>query len=215
MRRPLPARTFPAARCAGRAARSALALLAACVLAACEGLPVVPADIQASRPGVGTVVGAKGPLSPAQSRAVVERASRAASDAGGSSDIVSRHLAVEAEVTGTPLTAGNAVTLLQDGPATYAAMFAAIDSARDHINVETYIFDNDETGQRFATALLAKQAQGETEKAVGDSKKAVRAATLTATSTALTVALSLVPMTSNAVTAMPMNTAGRLMTPPA
>src|SRR5512137_1837661 len=42
---------------------------------------------------------------------------------------------------------------------------------------------------------------------------AASAATLTTTSTALTVALSLVPTTSSAVTATEMNTAGRLIRP--
>jgi cardiolipin synthase len=52
------------------------------------------------------------------------------------------------------------VALLQDGNATYDAMFAAIRDARDHINLETYIFEADETGQRFSDALIAKQRQG-------------------------------------------------------
>ena len=39
-------------------------------------------------------------------------------------------------------------------------MFDAIASARDSINMETYILEGDSTGQRFADALLAKQAQG-------------------------------------------------------
>jgi cardiolipin synthase A/B len=33
-------------------------------------------------------------------------------------------------------------------------------AARDHINMETYILDDDEVGQRFAQALIAKQRQG-------------------------------------------------------
>ncbi len=44
---------------------------------------------------------------------------------------------------------------------------------------------------------------------------AVRARTLMTTSTAFTVALSLVPITSNQVTASAMITAGKLMMPPA
>ena len=39
-------------------------------------------------------------------------------------------------------------------------MFAAIAQARDHINMETYILEDDEVGQRFAEALLARQAAG-------------------------------------------------------
>ena len=41
-------------------------------------------------------------------------------------DILERHTAVVESVTESPLTKGNKVTLLIDGPATYAAMFEAI-----------------------------------------------------------------------------------------
>ena len=50
--------------------------------------------------------------------------------------------------------------LLQDGPATYRAMLAAMGNAKDHINLETYIIEDDETGRRFADLLLEKQAKG-------------------------------------------------------
>jgi cardiolipin synthase len=39
-------------------------------------------------------------------------------------------------------------------------MLAAIGAARDHVNMETYILDDDEVGQRFAQALIDKQRQG-------------------------------------------------------
>ena len=39
-------------------------------------------------------------------------------------------------------------------------MLAAIEAARDHINMETYILEDDEVGQRFAEVLIAKQQQG-------------------------------------------------------
>ena len=39
-------------------------------------------------------------------------------------------------------------------------MFAAIEAAKDHINLETYILEDDEVGQRFAQALISKQQQG-------------------------------------------------------
>ena len=39
-------------------------------------------------------------------------------------------------------------------------MFAAIKAARDHINMETYILEDDEVGQLFADALIEKQRQG-------------------------------------------------------
>src|SRR5205085_5299090 len=79
----------------------------------------------------------------------------------GASDVLGKHLAYEQAVNaGSPLVLGNKLTLLQNGPATYAAMFAAIRQARDHINLETYIFDDDEAGQQFSDLLLERQAAG-------------------------------------------------------
>ena len=75
-------------------------------------------------------------------------------------DILERHTAVVESVTESPLTKGNKVTLLADGQATYAAMFKAIQNAKDHINLESYIIEDDETGRKFADLLLQKQAEG-------------------------------------------------------
>ena len=75
-------------------------------------------------------------------------------------DILQRHNVVLESVSGSPLTKGNKVTLLVDGQATYAAMFKAIENARNHINLETFIIEDDETGRRFADLLLKKQAEG-------------------------------------------------------
>ena len=59
-----------------------------------------------------------------------------------------------------PLIGGNRVQLLQDGPGTYAAMFEAIDAARDHINLESYIFEADGPGEDFARRLIARAQAG-------------------------------------------------------
>jgi cardiolipin synthase len=59
-----------------------------------------------------------------------------------------------------PLVGGNRVELLIDGPATYAAMFDAIDAARDHINIESYIVEADGPGEALAQRLLAKCREG-------------------------------------------------------
>ena len=77
-------------------------------------------------------------------------------------DLLERHTAVVESVTESPLTKGNKVTLLVDGPATYAAMFKAVRNARDHINLETFTMEDieDKTGQKFADLLLQKQAEG-------------------------------------------------------
>ena len=46
-----------------------------------------------------------------------------------------------------------------DGPATFASMSKAISEAQDHVNIETFIFDDDEVGQHFADLLIRKQAE--------------------------------------------------------
>jgi len=134
---------------------AALVLCLAC-LTACSSLPKIVPDL-VRRPGPPVQLeGVRGPLSAAQSRAILRRLESRSADTG----IFERHLAVEESIVGSPLTTGNEVLLLQDGPATYQAMFAAIDAAVDHINMETYILDDDAVGQRFAQALIAKQQQG-------------------------------------------------------
>ena len=61
---------------------------------------------------------------------------------------------------GVPLVRGNRTRLLLDGPSTYAAMLAAVEKARHHIHIETYIFSDDEVGERFAAALVRKRREG-------------------------------------------------------
>lgn len=78
----------------------------------------------------------------------------------GRTDILDRHIALEESIVGRPLVTGNKVVLLKDGSETYAAMFAAIRQARDHVNLETYIIDDDEIGHRFADLLIEKQRTG-------------------------------------------------------
>ena len=125
-------------------------------LSACSSLPTIVPDLaRQARPPV-QLEGTRGPLSAARSRAVLDSlASR-----GQATSIFDRHLALEEAIVGSPLTTGNEVRLLQNGPATYQAMFAAIAAARDHINMETYILEDDEVGERFAQALIAKQNEG-------------------------------------------------------
>ena len=135
---------------------TAPALGLALALGACSSLPTIAPDLQRQARAPVQLEGARGPLSVAQSKAAIDRLQRS----GQPIDLFDRHLAVEEAIVGSPLTTGNEVRLLQDGPATYQAMIAAIHAAQDHINMETYILEDDEVGQRFAEALLAKQAQG-------------------------------------------------------
>ncbi len=134
-------------------------LLAAGLIAAltgCSALPTIVPDM-ARRPAPAVQLeGARGPLTASQSKAVISRLQ----SRGKETNIFDRHLALEEAIVGSPLMTGNKVVLLQDGPATYQVMFAAISNAKDHINLETYIFEDDEVGNRFADALIEKQAQG-------------------------------------------------------
>jgi cardiolipin synthase A/B len=122
----------------------------------CSSLPTIVPDL--ARPAISSmaVEGVRGPLSAQQSRIILERLRRDGKDL----DVLDRHLALEEAVVGRPLSIGNQVTLLEDGPTTYQAMYAAIIDAKDHINMETYVMDDDEVGQRFAQALIEKQQQG-------------------------------------------------------
>lgn len=76
------------------------------------------------------------------------------------SDIVERQTLALQAVSGRPLVSGNRVDLLVDGPATYEAMLKAIGAAKHNINFETFIFEDDDVGRRFAEALLKKRAEG-------------------------------------------------------
>jgi len=131
-------------------------LLGGVAFAGCSSLPTIVPDLARPAGPAVQLESARGPLSPAQSKAVLDRLSAS----GQPTNIFDRHLALEEAIVGSPLTTGNQVTLLRDGPATYDAMLTAIAAARDHINMETYILEDDEIGQRFARALIDKQRQG-------------------------------------------------------
>lgn len=97
-----------------------------------------------------------GPISTRTSSALMAELKRKSGDL----DILERQAALEQAIVGEPLVVGNKVTLLLDGPATYEAMFNAIRRARHTINVETYIIDDGEVGQKFADLLLERRAAG-------------------------------------------------------
>jgi cardiolipin synthase A/B len=134
-------------------------------LACCSSLPTIVPDLSHRARAPVPLSGAHGPLTPERSQAVLDALARRSP----ATDIFTRHLALEEELVGSPLTVGNEVLLLQDGPATYRAMLAAIQAAQDHIHMETYILDDDEVGQRFADALLAKRRQGVQVRLIRDS----------------------------------------------
>ena len=56
--------------------------------------------------------------------------------------------------------AGNRLTLLKNGAEYFPALEAAFDQAREHIHLETYIYRDDEAGQRIAQALMRAARRG-------------------------------------------------------
>lgn len=102
------------------------------------------------------IVSSKGVLSPEKSKIIMDRLKRS----GDPTNVLERHSTVVESVTDSPLTKGNKITLLADGLATYTAMFKIIQNARDHINLESYIIEDDETGRKFVDLLLKKHAEG-------------------------------------------------------
>ncbi|MDY6945148.1 MAG: cardiolipin synthase [Pseudomonadota bacterium] len=59
-----------------------------------------------------------------------------------------------------PLTTGNSVGVLIDGPNTYAAIEAELKAARHHIHLETFIYGADDVGRRFGELLAQKRKEG-------------------------------------------------------
>jgi cardiolipin synthase len=122
----------------------------------CASLPETSALIAWHSDQAAKFESARGPVSSRRSAAIVAQLKRKSGDL----DILDKQIALEQATSDSPLTLGNKVTLLQDGTATYAAMFATIALAQDHINLESYIIEDDAIGHEFATLLLQTQARG-------------------------------------------------------
>lgn len=156
----IPARVTPGARpgrhTAMRLFANIQAFLVCVALSACASLPDIrdlSTSLQPAR--TATIETQNGKLSTAKAESLLRQRLRSARK----TDLTAL-AALEEAATGAPLIAGNKTTLLFDGPATIAAMTSAIERATDHINFETYIFDEDEVGLKFADLLIAKQRAG-------------------------------------------------------
>jgi cardiolipin synthase A/B len=126
-------------------------------LAACAGVPQIDEAATTGDGQLPRIVGASGPLTARQSKALLDRLVAE----GKASDLLERHLAVEQSVAETPLVAGNQVRLLENGPATFRALFAAIRGAKRHLNLEYFILQDIESdGQHLGDLLVEKRSQG-------------------------------------------------------
>jgi cardiolipin synthase len=125
-------------------------------LSACASFRPLPAPPVAEEvPDLETlsVIGPSGQLDRVARERMTQRLSRFGDD-----NLLERHLATMQAVSDAPLITGNSVKLLVDGPRAYAAMFAAIAGAKQHINIEMYIFDEAHSGEQALTDLLVKRA---------------------------------------------------------
>jgi cardiolipin synthase len=124
-------------------------------VAACASLPDVRyLNTSLTPQDTPTIESARGDLSKQKAESLLAQRLRSAK-----ADIPDL-AALEEAATGSPLIAGNKLTLLNDGPQTIAAMIAAIKTATDSINLETYIFDQGVLGDEFSDLLIQKQKDG-------------------------------------------------------
>jgi cardiolipin synthase A/B len=79
----------------------------------------------------------------------------------GEADTLQRHYGIQNALDGGSLVFGNQTTLLRDGAQAFPAMFQAMEQARDHINLEYFIFEDVEwNGQQLSDLLVGKLSQG-------------------------------------------------------
>ncbi|ANO53351.1 hypothetical protein BA177_17285 [Woeseia oceani] len=123
------------------------------------------ARIPVSTTATPTIVNEEGVMSTDQAEKVVQTIVKDSPDPTAAAESIS----MLTSLSETPLYKGNKATLLVDGPRTYAAMLEAIAAARESINIETYIFADDEVGQRFADALIERSRAGVTVRLIYDS----------------------------------------------
>jgi cardiolipin synthase len=136
-----------------------LAFLCLVTVSGCASLPNVQKmmDHELSSADQPTkILGPKGELSPKTSSAMIKRLEGQVD----ATELLEHVVQLMQSVSGGLLVAGNKATLLIDGEATYASMFEAIANANDHINFETFIFEDDEVGKQFSDLLIRKSAEG-------------------------------------------------------
>jgi cardiolipin synthase A/B len=80
-----------------------------------------------------------------------------------------RHAKILEVVNGAQASPGNHSRILIDGPQTWQAIFDAIATARDHIHIESYIFENLEFGQRLSDLLAERRRAGVSVRIIYDS----------------------------------------------
>jgi cardiolipin synthase A/B len=137
--------------------RNQAAVILFVTLAACASVKQVDQNSISVPQLAAPIIGARGPLTIGQSKALLQRIGTGP----GEADILKRHLAIEEAIAESPLIAGNATRLLTDGGETFPAMFSAIKQARQSINLEYYIFEDIKSGgESLGDLLIEKRQEG-------------------------------------------------------
>lgn len=136
-----------------------LLLLVSQIVPGCSSLPDFGHILQREKASVTATPGIKdhlGALTPEISRAIFAELALKVSG----TDILTRQTRLLELLSDQPLIAGNSATLLTDRAETFRAMLKETETAADHINFETFTFEDDLVGKRFSTLLQQKHASG-------------------------------------------------------
>ena len=102
------------------------------------------------------ILGSRGPLTAAERNALLSELAT-----GQRSDGLQRQLALQRTLSDSPLVGGNRVRLLRDGAQAFPAMFAALQRAHDHINLEFFTLEDVVcNGTRLTDLLLDRLRDG-------------------------------------------------------
>lgn len=139
--------------------RIVLTVLLPGVLTGCAGLPDFKTIVARENPFLSepaVIRNSEEILSPEESREILSILAKQVPAAG----VLEKHIKLVQLLTGKPLSTGNKVTLLMDRPSSYKALFQAMESARDNINLETFLFEDETVGRRIADLLIRKRTEG-------------------------------------------------------
>lgn len=140
-----------------------ISLLAAVLVAGLAGCVSIPPQIDSDV--TPEVSGSSGVVSEIGAEQVVDRISQQTEDPAAYGALFS----IIGSLSSSPLYKDNRTDLLVDGPATYQAMFDVIDNAQHFVHLETYIFADDQVGEKLATKLMERQSNGVKVRVIYDS----------------------------------------------
>lgn len=141
-----------------RGVKPAAWLLAALLIAGCGGPKVLALDKDAPADAL-----------PTCKDCVDEKELRRSVRTDGQLAFVKRVNAIEYRLTGRPLSSGNRIELLLDGPDTHRAQLDAIRTARHHVHLITYIMTDDKLATEYLKALVERRKHGVTVRFMFDS----------------------------------------------